>query len=192
MLLNWKKCSRWTDVQNAKCMKLVDGSGNLYDNETASHRYICCDELELRKRLKLIYSVSYKYPLQRWVGSSYQLFEKSIVDIPYKEYLMVEVGKLLKKGAASQSGQLEVQVVTVYLRTHFKPANITKRLLNAVECSGIWSLLYTVAKSFVETNRPSELELFTEMYSTELPRDCFINLYDVNFESGISPHRDHV
>ena len=82
--------------------------------------------------------------------------------------------------------------MTVYLRTHFKPANITKRLLNAVECSGIWSLLYTVAKSFVETNRPSELELFTEMYSTELPRDCFINLYDVNFESGISPHRDHV
>lgn len=118
--------------------------------------------------------------------------EQSIVEIPEKEALMIEVRKLLKKGKASKSGQLEVKVVTVYLRTHFKPAQITEQLTNAVKNSGIWQLLHAVAMDFIEKNRSSELELFKEMYPTELPRDCFINLNDVGFKCGIHAHRDHV
>ena len=192
MVLNWRKRAKWSDVQNAKCIKLIDGRGNLYNNDSAPERYVCCDGDQLKKRLKLMYSVHYKYPLQRWIGDSYNLFERSIVDIPKKKSLMKNVQLLLGKGKPSATGQLEVKVVTVYLRTHFKPAEIPKPLLNAIEDSGIWELMYTVAKAFVKTNRPNELELFKEMYSTKLPRDCFINLYDVNSESGINPHRDHV
>jgi hypothetical protein len=67
-----------------------------------------------------------------------------------------------------------------------------KKLTNAINGSGIWQLMYDTAKAFVVTNRPNELKLFEKMYPKQLPRDCFINLYDVNSKSGINPHCDHV
>jgi hypothetical protein len=191
-MLNWQRKTTWTDVQNAKCIKLIDGRGNVYDKDLTPQRYICCDEGQFNKRLKLMSSLHYKYPLQRWIGDSYVLFEKSIVEIPKKKTFMTQICKLLHKGKESKEGLLEVKVVTVYLRSHFIAAGLDKPLTNAIEGSGIWPLMYDTAKAFVETNRPNELELFKEMYSTKLPRDCFINLYDVNLESGIDIHCDHV
>ena len=189
---NWRKLSKWSDVQNAKCIKLVDGRGNLYKNDLSPERYICCSRDQLQKRLKIIYSVKYKYPLQRWIGKSYNLFEQRTVNLQKKKSLMTEVLKLLDQGKASEEGQLEVKVVTVYLRIHFQSAVLDKKLTNAIKGSGIWQLMYDTAKAFIETNRPNELKLFEKMYPKKLPRDCFINLYDVNSKSGINPHADHV
>ena len=83
-------------------------------------------------------------------------------------------------------------MVTAYLRSHFRSAKISRRLSNALVNSGISELVYTKALSFVEDNRNSDVELFKSMYSSKLPRDCFINLYDADLKSGIAAHRDHV
>ena len=114
------------------------------------------------------------------------------VEIPEKDDFMIEVQKFINKGKLAAEGSLEVGVVTMYLRIHFKFSNVPKRLKDAVQASGIWGILHRTARSFVEANRPVELDLFDNLYDSGLPRDCFINFYGIDVISGISPHRDHV
>ena len=133
----------------------------------------------------------YQFPLQRWIGA-YEIYRIGAVEIPEKDAFMIEVQKLINKGKLAAEGSLMVGVVTMYLRTHFKPSDVPKRLKDAAQVSGIWGILHRTARSFVEANRPAELDLFDDLYESGLPRDCSINFYGVDVISGISPHRDHV
>lgn len=194
MIFNWQRKCIWSDSKNARFIQLIDGRGNLYlEDLDRSRLHVGCKIDELVDRLNLFKTFAFKYPLQKWRGVSYKLFEYySMVEIPEKESLMLEVHTMLKKTAASAKGELEVKVVTAYLRKHFEPAKITKRLCNAIRTSQIYERLYAAAHSFVKTNRSHELKLFEKMYLSKHPRDCFINLYDLDLESGIATHRDHV
>lgn len=82
--------------------------------------------------------------------------------------------------------------MTLLLRSHFKDEILPNQLRTALENSGIWDFLLSTARSYVELNRNKELTLFNELYLSGLPRDCFINYYDVGVSSGLSAHRDHV
>ena len=85
---NWVKKSVWSDVQNAKFLHIVSGSGVLYDDDiTKALRYIRCLRCHLTERLNQMRHIHFKYPLQKWKGV-YSIFEESKVTIPRKDELM--------------------------------------------------------------------------------------------------------
>ena len=145
----------------------------------------------MKERVRQMGFGQYQFPLQRWIGA-YEIYRIDAVEIPEKDAFMIEVQKLINEGKLAAEGSLEVGVVTMYLRNHFKPTNVPKRLKDATQECGIWGILHRTARSFVEANRPAELDLFDDMYESGLPRACFINFYGVDVISGVLPHRDHV
>ena len=112
--------------------------------------------------------------------------------IPSKNQLMDAVNEFLGEVKVTGDGNLEIKVVTKYLRAHNNERVIPRRLKQALKVSGIFDILHRAALSFVASNRPDERTLFETMYSSLLSRDCFLNLYDVGVTSGMKTHRDHV
>jgi hypothetical protein len=193
-MLNWMRYrSGWSDIQNAKFISSVDGEG-MFLTVGNHKRHIDCTEKDLALNVSRLQNGSYEYPLQRWIGSNYVLFNQLVVEIPSLQQLICSVELFASKGRPSpSSGVLEVSVVTVYLRVSFAPSpRIPKLLERLLTESGMWELFYDTALEFITTNRHNELKQFTRIYSSKLPRDCFINLYDVGVRCGVKPHRDHV
>lgn len=191
-ILNWKRrrCG-WTDGQNAKFMSLVNGKGDFVVFVISPRRFIGCKEDELALYLTRFRGGSYEYPLQEWIAPSYVLYNQGVSQ-PYPSRFTRSIEMFVSKEKPVSNG-LEVSVATVYLREHFAPSTkVLKRLRQLLDASGIWDLFYRTAHTFISTNRPNEVALFERIYPTMLPRDCFVNVYDVGISCGINPHRDHV
>lgn len=190
-ILNWnRKRSGWTDIQNAKIISLINGDGVIIKIVNNPLRFICCTKAELNLYLNRFRNKSYEYPLQMWDGTSYVLYELGVSG-PYPQQFIHFIEEFVMRGKPVSNG-LEVSVVTVYLTKHFASSKITKSLESVLLASGIWDLLYDTALNFITTNRPNEIYLFKKIYSSKMPRDCFVNLYDVDVNCGINTHRDHV
>lgn len=164
-MLNWKRKSSWTDRQNARFIYLIDGDGNFHNGETISQVRSTFQVKEnlVKERVRQMGFSQYQFPLQRWIGA-YEIYRIDAVEIPEKDAFMIEVQKLINEGKLAAEGSLEVGVVTMYLRNHFKPTNVPKRLKDAAQECGIWGILHRTARSFVEANRPAELDLFDDLY----------------------------
>jgi hypothetical protein len=190
-MFNWERTREWSDFQNAKFISVVNGKGEFYINDIAeARRFTDCKIDMLHKRIKRMTSGTYTYPLQKWSGS-YKLFERSKIEIPRRKTLMKNIGIFLTKDAHTEDGSVERKMVIKHLRMHSKNTMSTN-ISRSVNNSDIWTTLHGAAQSFVAKNRPIELELFNLLYSSKLPRDCFINLYDIGTKSGLLAHRDHV
>lgn len=77
----------------------------------------------VKERVRQMVFGQYQFPLQRWIGA-YEIYRIDAVKIPEKDAFMIEVRKLINEGKLAAEGSLEVGVVTMYLRNHFKPTNV--------------------------------------------------------------------
>ncbi len=198
MMKNWqRKRTGWSDVQNAKFIALIDGRGNFIvvvglDIDDRS-RFICGTEVALSVYLTRMNGSNYKYPLQKWKGTKYTIYQQGVYQ-GFSQKFIRSISSFGSKGKAVSNG-LEVAVATMYFRQNFmETKDVTPTLRESLTASGIWAFFYNHARAFIAANRSkNELLLFDRIYSTELPRDCFVNVYAVGaIACGINPHRDHV
>ena len=194
---NWqRRRTGWSDIQNAKFIALIDGRGNFIivagldlDNRC---RFICGTVIALSVYLTRMNGSNYKYPLQKWSGTKYSIYKQGVCE-GFSEKFIGSISSFASKGKPVSNG-LEVAVATMYFRQNFaEMADVTVTLRKSLTASGIWAFFYNHARAFIAANRANELLLFERIYSTKLPRDCFVNVYAVGaIACGINPHRDHV
>ena len=195
---NWqRRRTGWSDIQNAKFIALIDGRGNFiivagFDHDNRC-RFICGTEIALSLYLTRMNGSNYKYPLQKWSGTKYAIYKQGVCE-GFSGIFIRSISSFASKGKPVSNG-LEVAVATMYLRQNFtETKDVTVSLRKSLTASGIWEFFHNHARAFIATNRSkNELLLFDRIYSTELPRDCFVNVYAVGaIACGINPHRDHV
>ena len=195
---NWeRRRTGWSDIQNAKFIALIDGRGKFIvvlglDIDDRC-RFICGTEVALSVYLTRMNGSNYKYPLQKWKGTKYTIYQQGVHQ-GFSQKFIRSISSFASKGKVVSNG-LEVAVATMYFRQNFaETKDVTPVLSESLTASGIWAFFYDHARAFVSDNRGKvELTVFDEIYSKKLPRDCFVNVYAVGaIACGINPHRDHV
>lgn len=191
---NWKTNSVWSDFQTAKFYSLIDGQHKLCDtNDYEAARIIGCPRKQLVAKLTRFTDNKYTYALQRW-KDPYQLYEVTRnVPLQDVDILLETVHRVFATYVPGEDATLELQMKYKYVMENHKIVSLQRNLMRKLSTSGLLEIMYNSARAFVAQNRPAkELEYFDIVYTSHLPRDCFVNVYSASHDSGITRHRDLV
>ena len=193
-LLNWQKKRTWSDKENAIFLVSRYGNGASMEKRILKKLPLLkVDKSRLMQRIYAMKTDAYKHPLQTWEGSYVLNVQFPVpTDRSNMDELMTEVIKWFHNVVASDVSGLSTNVITQDVSVHRKIQKIPAGIASSFTNLKLLDCMHNAATNFIAMNRPNELKLFLKCYPTNVPRDCFVSIYDSGCESGILKHSDHV
>ena len=184
----WDTHCGWTDMKYAKFLNVVINNGDLICSMSDAIKYIGCRENELKERLCRLKTLGYQYTLQKWDKNA-EYVQYEVIESATQEDLEGLTEMIKIPGAVNEGDGVTVEVKFLFTVVNHK--SLRSKIAVRIVKQGLLKLMYDTARKFVVENRPfNEIALFDKMFSNEIPRNCFVNLYPIGITSGLKSHRD--
>lgn len=186
--LNWNGTHGWSDLMYARFLNVVIEDGDLTCELNDAAKYIGCTQSSLLQRLCRLKTLRYEYTLQKWSKTA-KYMQYEVIESATQEGLEILTEMIKIPGAVNEGDGVTVEVKFLFTVVNHK--SLRSKIAVRIMKQGILKLMYDTARKFVVENRPfNEIALFDNMFSNEIPRNCFVNLYPIGITSGLKSHRD--